>query len=650
MFVSAIIGNWLLPRTVAAVLLVLSAPTLVWAQNSDPLVELDISVTSGAAPGYVPDAVCEECHAEKAETFAEMGMAKSFYRPSTDNVIEDFEKNHFHHIPSNRHYEMELRDGDYWFRRYRLNAEGRKINLFERKVDWILGSGNHTRTYLYQTADGALFQLPLAWYTQGNKWQMAPGFEWERHLGVTRQVRRQCMFCHNAYPDVAAGSDRFGLEDVFPTELPHGIGCQRCHGPGGDHVRAVYAEDGSIETARQAIVNPAKLSRERLYGICYGCHMLPAVAVPAVRRFGRPAYSFRPGELLSDFRFDLDTKERGKAQSEKFEINHHPYRLEQSRCFIESDGELGCLTCHDPHVKKKPVERAAHYRKACLSCHGDGASGLDLGREAIARHPTIAQDDDCTICHMPERRTQDVVHVTMTDHLIAKDPGGLELIAPIEKEDADIEEVFARLGGAQMSADEQLIYKAVGVLRYTIGRYEPAAKRLQVALAKSDHAHFEPWLDLADSHLKRRDPQAALAIAREAKKRSPDHPKIAGIEASALYQLGRKQEAISLLEERKDINAVLIRRLAVMKAGLGEYEEALALAGKALELRNNLWTAWRLIGEIEIERGNYQQAVGAFANGLAIEPDDDRLRDGIVKALSTLKNGDRVIDYVLSVE
>ena len=320
---------------------------------------------------------------------------------------------------------MELRSDEYWFRRYRLAKDGRKLDVFERKVDWILGSGNHTRVYLYQTADGAMFQLPLGWYSQDRKWEMAPGFEWKRHLGVMRTVRRQCMFCHNAYPDVEAGSDLFGMDDLFPHDLPEGIGCQRCHGPGARHVRLLHEDETALDVIRNAIVNPAKLPRENLYSICYGCHMQPAVAMTGVRKFGLQAYSFRPGEPLSDFRVDLDIKERDKTRIERFEINHHPYRLEQSRCFVESKGKLGCLTCHDPHVKRTPEERASHYRHACLSCHGDGDGNLEIPSEAAARHPSARDGNDCTTCHMPERRTQDVIHVTMTDHLIAKNPGGL---------------------------------------------------------------------------------------------------------------------------------------------------------------------------------------------------------------------------------
>ena len=47
----------------------------------------------------------------------------------------------------------------------------------------------------------------------------------------------------------------------------------------------------------------------------------------------------------------------------------HPYRLWQSTCYIESDGAMSCLSCHDPHRKVRPADRAAHYQAKCLACH-----------------------------------------------------------------------------------------------------------------------------------------------------------------------------------------------------------------------------------------------------------------------------------------
>ena len=105
------------------------------------------------------------------------------------------------------------------------------------------------------------------------------------------------MFCHNAYPDSPPAD-----EGVFPAELPEGIDCQRCHGPGSAHVEAA-SRKAPAETIRRAIVNPARLSRERQLDVCMQCHLettsrpLPNV----VARFEHGPFDYRPGQPLTDY-------------------------------------------------------------------------------------------------------------------------------------------------------------------------------------------------------------------------------------------------------------------------------------------------------------------------------------------------------------
>ena len=618
---------------------------------SEALAEFDVPVTTGAAAGYVPDATCALCHEEKAESFSHVAMSRSFYRPLSRPVIEDFSKG-FYHVPSDRHYEMALQDGAYLFRRYKLASDGRRILVFERKVDWILGSGNHARIYIYQTEDGGLYQLPLAWYTQGGgRWGMAPGFEFALHLGVGRQVRRNCMFCHNAYPQVAEGSDAHGMPEVFPKDLPQGIGCQRCHGPGAAHAgKAMAGEDEP--SVRAAIVNPASLPKDRLYSICYGCHMQPTLAVTGIRRFGRNAYSFRPGELLDDFRIQLDMTDPGMPRPERFEINHHPYRLEQSACFIESKGELGCLTCHDPHVKRTPEERPAHYRAACLTCHTTDEAGLPLPTTATAgkasTHPAIDEGADCTVCHMPQRRTQDVIEVTMTDHRITRDPGPGDLTAPLEKRINEVAGIEMLRAHAGLSEEEALMARAMGVLQYTAGKAGYAADALAAVLDAAPMRYFEPWYVLADSHMKRRDFAGALEPVAQAILRAPKHPGLRAMEAVALYATGSQALGLKRMEAlvagRADL-PLAHYQLAVMYRDQGRADDAIAMARKAIAARFNMWTAHRLIGELEMERGNWRAAEETFRQALVIEPDAARPRKGLVEALDKLGRSEEAALY-----
>ncbi len=634
--------------SVSLFLMLLAPSALAQTEFEKAFAEFDIVPTTGAAAGYVPDSTCALCHGDKAESFSHVAMSKSFYRPSPDNVIEDFTNSHYFHEPSGRHYEMELRDGEYVFRRYMIAADGTRIHEIEQKVDWILGSGNHSRIYIYRTADGSMFELPLSWYSQEGEWRMAPGFEWPRHLGVMRTVPRQCMFCHNAYPQVERGSDRLGLPETFPAELPQGIGCQRCHGPGASHAGLALSGESDFDILRAAIVNPARLTTRQLYSICYGCHMQPAVAVVGVRRFGRNAYSFRPGEVLSQFRADMDMTERNRTKEDRFEINHHPYRLEQSECFTKSEGRLGCLTCHDLHVKVPKEDRADHYRTACLTCHETGATGLPVMKTAGTEHPAITGDADCTTCHMPKRRTQDVIHVTMTDHRITRDPGAGDLTATIEKKDPEIERVDLLNDDHGLEPDEAVMMKAIAVLRVTGGRSPDAGEALGRLLAANPHPEFEPWYELGSAMMKQGDFTTALAVIDEARKRTGPHVKLEEMRAVSLFSTGREEEGIaalhSLIADYPD-EPIIRFRLALMLQRTGDSTAAIREAEKVLELRHNHWPAWWLIGRIAAGEGRHEDAVAALLKAAAIEPADPRTREALIASLKALGREEEAARY-----
>ena len=49
--------------------------------------------------------------------------------------------------------------------------DGKPDNVEELQIDYIMGSGNHVRTYLHREVDGTLIELPLAWYAElGGHW------------------------------------------------------------------------------------------------------------------------------------------------------------------------------------------------------------------------------------------------------------------------------------------------------------------------------------------------------------------------------------------------------------------------------------------------------------------------------------------------
>ena len=106
-------------------------------------------------------------------------MGRSFAAPRPEILIEDFEKNNsYFHPASATYYQMLKRGGVLIQRRYQLGFEGKETNVDEKQVDYIVGSGNHMRTYVHRERDGTLLELPLAWYAEkGGYWAMNPGYD-----------------------------------------------------------------------------------------------------------------------------------------------------------------------------------------------------------------------------------------------------------------------------------------------------------------------------------------------------------------------------------------------------------------------------------------------------------------------------------------
>jgi hypothetical protein len=166
-------------------------------------------------------------------------MARSFYRLSPQNLVEDFKSGRpFYHEASDSYFAMTERGGKYYQRRWQRGFDGKETNVEEKQIDFVLGSGNHARTYLHLTSRNTLQQLPLGWYAEnGGYWGMNPGYDRADYQGSTRVIHYECMFCHNAYPRIPEGHQDAGAEAQYRQPIPEGIDCQRCHGPGQRHVK-----------------------------------------------------------------------------------------------------------------------------------------------------------------------------------------------------------------------------------------------------------------------------------------------------------------------------------------------------------------------------------------------------------------------------
>jgi tetratricopeptide (TPR) repeat protein len=522
---------------------------------------------------------CRPCHAEIYASYLETGMGRSF-RSATPDLIPS---GAFFHEKSQRQYKVVQRGQSFLLQRWRLGDAG----PYEKRIDLVVGSGNHSRTYLHRDGEGRLFELPLGWYAErGGHWAMSPGYDRADHSDFRRRVPDGCLFCHNGYPSAANGG------------VAAGIDCQRCHGPGEQHVKA-----------GGRIVNPAKLGRERQMEVCLQCHLEAAGrTVPdAVRRFDRGPFSYRPGEPLGDFMIFFDAADGGRAR-DRITVNSSAYRLRQSACFERSAGKMMCTTCHNPH------RRAAdgQYARACRQCHS--------GAHAAA-------NNDCVSCHMPKRRTEDAVHVVLTDHFIQRRPAGEEALASRE-------ETHGRYSGeVKLSYPATLSDTAANYLYVLLARLRHTPQPRQVipemrqALAESKPAAAQFYFEMAEACRKAGLGAEAVRYYMEAIRRKPDDAPSYVAMVQELMSRGETKAAISALETalgRMPREVDLLTSLAVAHAHEGRFAEALRLLERALEIDRDVPLTWFNLGVCLQQKGDKEGAARAYRAALLLQPDLER--------------------------
>ncbi|MDE0101077.1 MAG: tetratricopeptide repeat protein [Bryobacterales bacterium] len=555
--------------------------------------------------GYVGGGACATCHAVIADQYSRAGMGRSFDRLDEANEIADFdEQNEYWHAASRRNYRMYRRDGSHFMRRWQVGDDGNVTNVVERRIDYVLGSGLKARTYLSLTESGELLQLPVAWYSdRGGFWAMNPGYDRPDHDGFRRRVQHDCMFCHNAYPGFEQGKDRFDAEKIVFREIPKGIDCERCHGPGRGHVEAA-SRSQPIEAIRASVVNPARLSPARRLEICMQCHLQStSTRLPyAVERAGRGVYSFRPGEPLGDYAIHFDHAP-GSGWEDKFEIAHAAYRLLKSACYRETGGPE-CTDCHDPHrpLRDEPSRRRAQYRAVCQGCHADRVRALSLQGD----HPASGS---CVGCHMPQRRTEDVVHVIMTDHMIQRTREGEDLLSPLEERAETPEHAYA---------GEVVPYYPPGL---------PITARDELDLAV---AQVRAGANLA---------RGARRLAQLLDGRDPWFARYAFELAEALRRAGASAEAVAWYQRALAQDPAFLpaqRSYGVALAAVGRVAEAERVLLHAAEASNGDSRTFHNLGLVRLQAGRPGEAAVALRTACDLEPDSPDSHNALASALYEL--------------
>ncbi|HKW68646.1 MAG TPA: cytochrome c3 family protein [Terriglobales bacterium] len=318
--------------------------------------------TTAAQARYVGSQACEKCHQEIFQHWKKTPMANIVRDPAThpEAVLGDFS-----HAPFSRK-QIALVYGNLW-----------KQNYFTKVGD------------LY-------YPLPGKWAIAQRKWipYLVKDDWWATYFppdDMRRPTATLCDGCHSVNYDV---------ETHTVTEW--NVGCERCHGPGSEHV---------AHPTRGNILNPARMDYVAANDTCIQCHSQGRpLDVPSAGKVYDWPVGYNVGLKLQNF-WRLEPHPLGSSGFYYFpDGTAHKNRM-QGNDFVQSvmyRRGITCFNCHDVHGTGNYAQLRKPAEQICLDCHGplspNGPRTATL--EQHTHHKAGTAGSYCVDCHMPQIETE----------------------------------------------------------------------------------------------------------------------------------------------------------------------------------------------------------------------------------------------------
>lgn len=377
-----LVGNWLFNKETKA-----SKPQLpdLADLNDDPE---DPNIDHN--PGYLGPAACSECHAKRVAEFQRTPHALACRRPQDAPMPNAFDgtRGQYTTADADLQFRMTSENGGFFQTAIMKTAGGER--RFTSRIDLAYGANKADEVYFTWRGD-KLYEHMVVWLHPTNQWANTSYNRYGTGESV-RDATARCLECHNTWFDHVPGTTNTYKKDSFIL----GVTCERCHGPGKEHVDF----HRKTPTAKEAhsIVHPGLLSREQQIEVCTQCHG------NWIKHRGR-TLSHRPGQPLEKS-YRLAT---ARFPEEDHVANQIKY-LRQSKCFQKSPS-MTCVTCHDPHRPHDKSDMLVATQSSCIHCHKP---------EACTDRPNlpVAVQDNCVACHMRQDVWTNVHFHTSTDHYL----------------------------------------------------------------------------------------------------------------------------------------------------------------------------------------------------------------------------------------
>jgi predicted CXXCH cytochrome family protein len=336
---------------------------------------------------YVGSAACRQCHAEIYARWKKTRMA---------NVVRDPKEYPDAITPD-------------------LTKPDPLVTFTKDDIAFVYGSKWKQR--YFKRVGNDYYPFPAQWDVTHKMWRpyfAQNGTDWWTQFYPADNMQRPtgplCDGCHSVNYDIQT-----------KTVTEWNVGCEKCHGPGGDHVR---------QPMRSNIVNPARLDSLQANDICIQCH---SQGRPLKNPIGGHYYDwpvgYRAGLKLEDY-WQLEDHKLGETTFTHFaDGTAHKNRM-QGNDFVNSvmyTRGVTCFSCHDVHGTANNADLLKPASVMCLECHGPNSPNGPRGITSIeehTHHKAGASGNECVACHMPQ------IEQTLADVMVRSHT--FRFISPVE--------------------------------------------------------------------------------------------------------------------------------------------------------------------------------------------------------------------------
>ena len=358
-----------------------------------------VSYSQQTSSEFVGAKACQSCHQKEYSQWQGSHHDMSMKHADENSVLGNFNNTEFiSNKEINRFYK---KASQYW-----VNIKGADGKFHDYQIKFTFGY-EPLQQYMVEFDDGRVQLIPFAWDSRskaegGQRWfnlypDMTAPYQEFFWTNTGQNWNYMCADCHSTNVDKNYDLKTNSYQTSF-SEI--NVACESCHGPASEHI--AWSKDKSPaqhfgfnrnlspsvsqwvnKTQRPNTLSPQNIEHSQQVLVCAQCHSR-RIQISDKDHISTNAFGERYMlDLISSINYHPD----GQVYNEDFVYGS----------FLQSkmhENGVVCSDCHNPHTAelKLPIE------SLCLQCH----QAQNYAVEKHHNHPADSSGAQCVNCHMPE--------------------------------------------------------------------------------------------------------------------------------------------------------------------------------------------------------------------------------------------------------